>query len=400
MFHKKSNRASTVQLALLALLATAAAATTTDTGTLATNPNANTPKLPSIKLTKIPLTLQRYYKIKQTRRYTKVLKNGKVIPVKNKYLSDYYGNIYIGTPGQLLTVQFDTGSANLWVPSGKCKSKTCKSHKRYYHSKSSTYQQDGRPFDIEYVEGYDRGFVSKDTVVLGGIPVTGFAFAEITAMSKDQIDESYDGILGMGFISNSVDNLPILTQVMFQRSELPDNSFSFYLSKVANNQNSRLILGGTDPNYYQGKLTYHNTIIEKDWLIKGAQVKFGSYVVTDDIKIAVDTGNSLITGNTQVMQPIIDKIGADDEIDCSRVNQLPDLIFVIDTTEYQLTPRDYILRLKEFGKYYCVVGVEAYDISDIGNNAFILGDTFLMNFYSHFDYTQRRVGFATPANRG
>ena len=37
-------------------------------------------------------------------------------------------------------------------------------HHKYHHSKSSTYQEDGRKFSIRYVTGGMDGFLSTDTV--------------------------------------------------------------------------------------------------------------------------------------------------------------------------------------------------------------------------------------------
>jgi hypothetical protein len=43
------------------------------------------------------------------------------IPLKNVWNSQWYGNIFIGTPPQKVSVVFDTGSGNLAIKGRKCK---------------------------------------------------------------------------------------------------------------------------------------------------------------------------------------------------------------------------------------------------------------------------------------
>ena len=85
------------------------------------------------------------------------------VALKDFMNAQYYGEIGLGTPPQLFTVVFDTGSSNLWVPSSKCKgfNIACLLHRRYTSTMSSTYAKVGKLFSIRYGSGSMEGFISR-----------------------------------------------------------------------------------------------------------------------------------------------------------------------------------------------------------------------------------------------
>ena len=84
------------------------------------------------------------------------------VELKDFMNAQYYGDIALGTPPQTFTVVFDTGSANLWVPSAHCKgfNIACLLHRRYTSSRSSTYTEEGHAFSIRYGSGSMSGYTS------------------------------------------------------------------------------------------------------------------------------------------------------------------------------------------------------------------------------------------------
>ena len=91
------------------------------------------------------------------------------VSLKDYQDAQYYGKIELGSPPQSFSVIFDTGSANLWVPSARCRgfNLPCLLHRRYASQHSRTYVQDDTPFAIKYGSGSMTGFISRDTLSVG-----------------------------------------------------------------------------------------------------------------------------------------------------------------------------------------------------------------------------------------
>jgi saccharopepsin len=109
-------------------------------------------------------------------------------------------NISLGTPPQNFSVILDTGSSHFWVPSIKCSSNACRSHKQYDSSTSSTYKANGSEFKIHYGIGTVSGMVSSDNLEIAGLTIEDKRFGEaLQEIDSAFVVSPYDGILGMGY---------------------------------------------------------------------------------------------------------------------------------------------------------------------------------------------------------
>lgn len=320
--------------------------------------------------------------------------------------AQYYGVISIGTPPQEFSVLFDTGSSNLWVPSIHCSffDVACWVHRRYNSKKSGTYVQNGTQFSIRYGRGSLSGFISGDTVSVAGLSVPQQQFGE--AVKQPGITFAvarFDGVLGMAYPSISVAKVTPVFDMAMAAKLLPENVFSFYISRdPLAAVGGELILGGTDPHYYSGELHYVNVTRKAYWQIQMSGIEVGSQLTLckSGCQSIVDTGTSLIVGPVAEVRALHKAIGAlplimgEYMIDCKRIPALPVVSFNIGGKIYNLTGEDYVMKESQRGTSVCLSGFMAMDIPPPAGPLWILGDVFIGKYYTVFDRTRDRVGFA------
>jgi cathepsin D len=328
-------------------------------------------------------------------------------PLDNYLDAQYYGPIELGTPGQTFNVIFDTGSSNLWVPSATCPiwELACRFHNRYDSSESSTYKPNGTEFEIHYGSGSMSGFLSSDTCCMAGVCVTDQTFAEANhEPGLAFIAARFDGILGMGFPQISVLGVTPVFNNMVDQGLVEAPIFSFWLNRDPDQDlGGELILGGSDPLFYTGNMTYIPVQREGYWEVAMDGMMLGENTVGCDggCTAIVDTGSSLMVGPTAETNAINKMIGGVEllpgtgqfQIICSEIPDLPDIDLVLAGKKFTLTGKDYVLQITQLGQTQCISGFMGMDLPM--GPWWILGDVFIGKYYSEFDMGNSRVGLAT-----
>ncbi|XP_014809112.1 PREDICTED: gastricsin-like isoform X1 [Calidris pugnax] len=325
-------------------------------------------------------------------------------PLTNYLDSFYFGEISIGTPPQKFLVLFDTGSANLWVPSTYCQTPACGNHARFNPSLSSTFSGIGVTYTLSYGFGDLSVVLGYDTVTIQNIVVRNQEFGlSLDEPSRPFYYQDFDGILGMAYPGVGIGGFNTLLQNLLQQSQLREPIFSFYYSRNPTySYGGEVILGGVDPQLYSGEVIWAPVVQELYWKIGIEEFSIGPSATgwcSQGCHGIVDTGTFLLTIPGQFMSAFLQELGAEESdygfvVDCSDVLSMPTLYFAISGAQLQLPPSVYVLNVDGV----CTVGVEStYVASASGQPLWILGNLFLRQYYSIFDVANNRVGFALSA---
>jgi hypothetical protein len=309
--------------------------------------------------------------------------------------SQYYGEIQLGTPGQTFNMIFDTGSSDVWVAGSECDS-SCGRHAQYDASASSTYIEDGTSFDIMYGSGPVSGYQSIDNMDFGGLLVKEQNFAQVTDASG--LGAAYklgkfDGILGMAFDVLSVNGETTGFKNLIDQGLVDEGMFAFYLGNSRMDK-GELTLGGYNTDHFKGELNWVDLTQATYWVIDMDDMSVDGTSLSSTTKAIVDSGTSLITGPSEDIEKLADAVGAKPFISGEYLipceGDHPDITFSIGGQDYTLSFEDYIIPDGDT----CLFAFMAMDIPRPTGPMYILGDVFMRKYYSVFDYTNQRVGFA------
>ncbi|CAI7633267.1 Penicillopepsin-1 [Penicillium manginii] len=304
---------------------------------------------------------------------------------------EYLTPVSIG--GTTLNLDFDTGSADLWVFSTELSSSLQKGHS-VYNPKNSGTKLSGASWSISYGDGSSAsGDVYTDTVTVGGVTASKQAVEAASRISSQfQQDTDNDGLLGLAFSSiNTVSPNPQKTFFDSVKSSLAKPLFAVSLKHAAPGVYD---FGFIDSSKYTGSIAYTSVDNSQGfWSFDVDGYKVGSKSGSGFSGIA-DTGTTLLLLDDSVVSAYYAQVsGAKNDqsvggyvFPCSTT--LPS--FSVTIGSYTATVPGTLINYGDSGAGSCIGGIQ----SNSGIGFSIFGDIFLKSQYVVFDASGPQLGFA------
>ncbi|KAJ5279135.1 aspergillopepsin A-like aspartic endopeptidase [Penicillium angulare] len=318
--------------------------------------------------------------------------------------SEFVSPVVIG--GQNITLDFDTGSADMWVMNTLLSSSATKGHETYDPEKSSTFQYVNGEFDISYGDSSSAaGYLGQDTVNIGGAIVKNQVFGLPVEVSSEFIeDTSSNGLVGLSFSSlNSFEPGPQKTFFDNIAAELEEPVFT---ARLRSDGVGEYGFGKIDHSLYTGIMA--NISIDSSagfWQFDSTQYAVGSGAtreITNVTAAIADTGTTLLLLSPDVVEVYYEAVKGSSYSSsvggyiypCSV--DLPNLTLGMGSSFKAVVPGSVLEYAevgtnKTSGETMCYGGVQSCSGSDFQ----IFGDMFLRSYYVVFDKRGPSLGVAT-----
>lgn len=369
------------------------------------------------------------------KQYVPVTRNNRTV----MYKTAYFGTVYVGLPQpQEFTVVFDTGSGHFFVPSAKCTSTACETHRTYQRNMSQSamdMDHDGAevPQDtaerdqvaIAFGTGEIVGEFSRETVCLNShagstsddvqhnLDCTRVRVVLATEMTSEPFGAfEFDGVLGLGLESLALDPEFSFFGQMSKLNPNMDPRFGVFVSQ-SDDIPSEISFGGHDARRMSSELKWA-PVLQPElgyWQMKVHGITVGGEPLelceAGDCVAIADTGTSLLGVPKQASQHMHWLLARTvpenpSEMDC-RTHPGPDIVFDLGDVQVTLGPEDYsrpaglrvVNQTSNETQFICRASLLPVDDGpSLGPKAFILGEPVLRKYYTTYDWHDKQVGFA------
>jgi len=323
--------------------------------------------------------------------------SGKVAAVPEPNDAEFLSPVNIG--GQTVTLDFDTGSSDLWVFSSALSQQTIGQHTAFDPAKSQSFQtMQGATWSISYGDGSGAaGVVGMDVVNIGGATATRQAVELATAVSQSFArDTNNDGLVGLAF--STLNTVKPQKQTTFFDSVMPQLAMPVFSVDLKNDSTGTYEFGRIDNTKFQGQLT--NVPVNAAsgfWQVDSPTVTIGNQKVANQggSPAIADTGTSLLLVDPQVTNAYYAKVqGAVNNAQVGGFTypcnaQLPDFGVAMGPTYTAMVPGNAIT-FAQVDANTCFGGVQ----SNGGANLQIYGDVMFKTQYVVFDGKNKQLMIA------
>ncbi|KAK0670115.1 penicillopepsin [Cercophora samala] len=225
---------------------------------------------------------------------------------------EYLSPISIG--GQTINVDFDSGSADLWVFSTDLPQGSTMGHQLFNLTKSTTFTPvPDEFFSIKYGDGSTAsGSIGLEKVDVGGVTVTRQAVGVATSVSPAFVDDvPNNGILGLAF--SKLNQVKPTKQVTFFDNIMSSLAQPLWTADLKKGRAGSYEFGHIDNTKYTGNLTWIPSDTEEGfWKFSTSGYSIGNEQsrltdIPESYAIA-DTGTTLMLLNQEVVDRYYSKV--------------------------------------------------------------------------------------------
>ncbi|POS84596.1 hypothetical protein EPUL_006273 [Erysiphe pulchra] len=311
---------------------------------------------------------------------------------------EYLSPISIG--GQMINMDFDSGSSDLWVFSTQLPAASIGNHTTYNAKKSQTFQpMQGATFRIAYGDGSGAsGNVGTDTVDIGGATVTKMTVELATAVSQSfTADTGSNGLVGLAL--SKLNTVKPVQQKTFFENAMPSLNMPIFTADLRSNAVGAYEFGNIDESKFNGSLTWA-AIDPSNGFWQFSTQKFqvgdGQTVDAPGGTAIADTGTTLMLTSPEIVNAYYSQVqGAENNAQAGGVtfpcnSQLPDLKIDVGGN-YMATVRgsDINFAPVDQAKTTCFGGVQA-----IQSKLQIYGDIMFKSQFVAFNLGNNSIGMA------